>query len=561
MSTIWRITDSVPLTPASLPYSDLMQKILALRGLQTEEEVQQFLFPSLDELHDPMLMKGIPGAVRRILSAIERRETILIHGDYDVDGITGTAILSRALEKLNAKFVTFLPERKRDGYGVSAEAIRIAKEKNVALFMTVDCGITAFEETSEARASGMDVIIIDHHRIHDGRVPEASEIINPLQEDCPYPFKELSAGGLAFKLAQALLGRGAFEFLDLAALSAVCDLAPLIGENRILVTHGLERMSLRRHIGLKSLCEAAKLTRRKLVARDLGFIIGPRINASGRLSSPNRALRLLTTNDLGEANQLAQSLNEENQSRQQEDRHLLKQALQVVEREINFNRDKVIVVAGEGWHEGVIGIVAQRLVERFARPAIVISFDGEMGKGSCRSVNGFHMFQSLTYCESVLEQFGGHEMAAGLTIKRDHVGAFRTKLNEFAQSIPPEVFCRSVRIDLEISFRDLSRQFLQEMSLLEPYGVGNPRPVFLTRGVRTRALSIHGQGEPERMRSNVLRWWARDGELTFEAVWQSRDPDIALPRSENYTIAYSPRFKSWDGVETVVLDVRDVKEG
>ncbi|OGX06500.1 MAG: single-stranded-DNA-specific exonuclease RecJ [Omnitrophica bacterium RIFCSPLOWO2_12_FULL_50_11] len=572
MSTIWKFADSSSSQEAGFesasascaagyPYSDLMQKILALRGFQTEEEIQKFLFPSLEGLYDPFLMKGIPQAAQRILSAIERRETILIHGDYDVDGITGTAILSRTLEKLNATFVTFLPERKRDGYGVSAGAVRMAKEKNVSLFITVDCGITAFDETRQARASGMDVIIIDHHRIHDGRVPEANEIINPLQEGCQYPFKELSAGGLAFKLAQALLSRGAFEFLDLAALSAVCDLAPLGDENRILVTHGLEQMSSRRHLGFKSLCDVAKLKRSRLLASDLGFVIGPRINASGRLGSPDRALRLLTTNDADEARELAQALNEENLLRQKEDRRLLTQALGVVDREINFNRDKVVVGAGEGWHEGVIGIVAQRLVERFARPAVVISFDGELGKGSCRSVKGFHMFQSLAHCESVLEQFGGHELAAGLTIKRENFNAFRVKLNEYAQSIPPEVFCRSVRIDLEISFRDLSRQFLEEMSLLEPFGIGNPRPVFLTRGVRTRALSPGSAGKLEHVRSNALRWWVTDAGFTFEAVWQSRDPDIALPHTETYSIAYSPKLKSWEGVESVVLDIRDVKEG
>ncbi len=556
MSTIWKIAESPFLPAVSLsesPYSNLMQKFLALRGFHTEEEIQKLLFPSLSSLYDPFLMKGIQRSAQRVLSAIDRKETILVHGDYDVDGITGAAVLSRTLEKLNAKFVTFLPVRKRDGYGVSKESLQLAKEKKVSLFITVDCGITAFEEAKEARQAGIDVIIIDHHRIHGGGMPEAFEIINPLQEDCTYPFKELSACGLAFKLAQALLGQGAYEFLDLVALSCVCDVAPLIDENRILVSFGLQKLGARGQVGFKSLCEVASLKRRKIQASDLGFILGPRINASGRMSSPETALKLLTTNDPEEADRLARVLDEENKTRQQEERLLLKQALQAVEREINFNRDCVIVVSGDGWHEGVIGIVAQRLVEYFMRPAFVIAFDGALGKGSGRSVKGFHLFHGLEHCQEVLEEFGGHELAAGLTIKKKNLQAFRKKMNEYGKTISPDVFLRSVRIDLEVSFQDLSSQFLRELSLLEPFGAGNPKPVFLTRGVRTKC-------DPERLGSNGFRWWVTDGAMTFEAVWRSRGMPLAFPESESYTMVYSTKLKSWDGIDSLILEVRDVKE-
>ncbi len=555
MSTIWEIADSLPLSDVStlqLPYSNLMLKFLGLRGYQDEAEIQKLLFPSLENLHNPFLMKGIQQSAKRILSAIDQKETILVHGDYDVDGITGAAVLSRMLEKLNAKFVTFLPVRKKDGYGVSKESLQVAKEKNVSLFITVDCGITAFEEAKEARQAGIDVIIIDHHRIHGGGMPEALAIINPLQDDCTYPFKELSACGLAFKLAQALLGQGAYEFLDLVALSCVCDVAPLVDENRILVSFGLQKIGARGQVGFKSLCEVASLKRRKIEASDLGFILGPRINAAGRMSSPETALKLLTTNNSEEANRLAQVLDQENKARQQEEKGLLKQALQTVEREINFNRDCVIVVAGNGWHEGVIGIVAQRLVEYFMRPAFVIAFDGELGKGSGRSVKGFHLFNGLEHCQDVLEEFGGHELAAGLTIKKENLQAFREKINEFGKTISPDVFLRSIRIDLEVSFQGLSSQFLQELSLIGPFGAGNPKPVFLTRGVRTKR-------DPERL-SNGFRWWVTDGVMTFEAEWRSRGVPIAFPESETYTIVYSPKLKSWDGIDSLILEVRDVKE-
>lgn len=556
MTAIWELRESTANPEASkvgLPYSQLMHRFLNLRGFRTEAEIQKLLFPSLDGFYDPLLMKGVERSAKRILSAVDRGEQILIHGDYDADGITGAALLSRMLRKLNAKFDTFLPERKRDGYGVSRQALQLAKDKKVSLFITVDCGITAFEEAREARALGIDVIIIDHHRIHGGEVPEAFEIINPLQQDCSYPFKELSACGLAFKLAQALLGQGAYEFLDLAALSCVCDLAPLVDENRILVHFGLQKLSAREsQVGFQSLSAVASLRHRKITASDLGFILGPRINASGRMSSPETALRLLTTDDPEEASRLARVLDQENRARQQEERWLLKQALQEVERTIHFSRDRVIVVSGDGWHEGVIGIVAQRLVEYFSRPALVIAFDGDSGKGSGRSVHGFHLFQSLQYCEAVLEEFGGHELAAGFTIRKGNLELFRKQVNEFGHRVPPEAFTRSIRIDLEIRFEDLTPQFLRELSLLEPYGAGNPKPVLMTRLVRSKR-------GPERLGSDGLRWWVTDGRLTFEAHWRARGQEVLFPEGEPYDIVYSPKLKSWDGIESVILEIRDVR--
>lgn len=559
MSTVWEIAEASDSTALSdLPYSRLFRKILSLRGLQTEASVQKFLFPSLDDLHDPFLMKGIRPAAKRILEAVEKKEIIFIHGDYDVDGITGASLLVRTLHKLNGRFIPFLPNRKTDGYGVSRQAIDEARSRGASLLITVDCGITAFEETEEARAAGMDVIIIDHHRIHEGRMPNAFAVINPLQTDCLYPFKELSACGLAFKLAQALLGRSAFQLLDLAALSSVCDVAPLADENRILVCHGLKLLSERSSLGFRSLCEVAGLKRKNLAASDLGFILGPRINAAGRMSSPDTALRLLTSRDFSEAEKFALVLNEENKARQQEERALLQKAFQAVEREINFNRDRVIVVAGDGWHEGVIGIVAQRLVEHFHRPAFVIAFDGRRGKGSGRSVKGFHLFQGLETCASILDEFGGHELAAGLVIQKEHLEAFREKINEYAAGVSQEVFCRSVRIDLKISFEELSPTFWQELSLLEPFGAGNPRPVFLTRNLRTKRKP-ESDRKANRFASSALRWWVTDGTFTFEAVYRSRTGGVSFPESEPYALVYAPKVNVQEGIPSLTLEVRDIR--
>ncbi len=569
MPTIWALDESkqvaTPELSGEMPFSELMLKLFHSKGLESEEKIQQYSFPSLELLHDPFLMKGMRRAAARILSAIDRKELILVHGDYDVDGVTGAAIIGRMLERLNAQFSIFLPERERDGYGVSRHAIEQAGEKGAKLLITVDCGVQAFDQIKEARKLGIDVIVIDHHQILEGKLPDAFEILNPLQEDCTYPFKELSAGGLAFKLAQALLGRAAFELLELAALSTVCDLAPLVKENRVLVTFGLERMSERPHLGIKSLCEASKLFRKKISARDIGFVLGPRINASGRLGSPMQALQLLMTKSDEEAKSLAEKLNHENQLRQAEDRSVLERALQTVEREINFNRDRIIVVWGEDWHPGVIGIVAQRLVERFHRPAVVIAMNDSWGKGSARSVKGFHLFEGFSYCASLLEEFGGHELAAGLKIHKDQLNSFRSKLNEFAHQMPPVVFSRSIRVDLEISLSELIPQFFRELSLMEPFGMGNPRPVFLANALTTK-------GKVNRV-SGALKWWLTDGSNVFEAIWRGDDADLSLIQEGTYSVVFSPKIVAptsgerssslsgteWANLGSVLLEVKDVK--
>ena len=534
--------------------SPLTKNLLALRSIQTVQEVDHFLFPKLENLYDPFLMKGIREAVRRILTAIDKKELILVHGDYDVDGITGAALLSRTLEKLKARYYAFLPDRKLDGYGVSSQAIEVAKSKGVSLILTVDCGITAIDEVKLARENGMDVIILDHHQIHEKGLPEAFVIINPLQKGCRYPFKELSACGLAFKLAQSLVGNFAFSLLDLAALSSVCDVAPLVDENRIIVKHGLDLISSRKSLGLSKLAVVSKMKSRKVNTGHLGFILGPRINAAGRMSSASTALQLLVTSVEKEAESLARILDEENKSRQREEREVLREAIAQVESKINFNRDNVIMVWQEGWHAGVIGIVAQRLVERYGRPSFVIGVENGIGKGSARSVRGFHLFQALQVCETDLLEFGGHELAAGFSIKTECLQDFRDHLNSHASSYPRETFVKRVKIDLEVSFGELTPSFFRELELFEPFGAGNPKPVFLTRSVKSKIPAVQAG-------VTTLRWWVTDGNLTFEATWNQRHGIRQLPPEGDalYDLVYSPSIKEKDGIETVSLDVRDLK--
>ncbi len=545
--------------PAESPEDDflispLAKQLLALRSVQGAENINRFLLPALKQLHDPFLMHGMKKAVTRILTAIDRGELIMIHGDYDVDGVTGAALLSRTLEKLKAKHYAFLPNRFKDGYGVSAQAIETAKSKGVSLMITVDCGITAVDQVARAREHKMDVIILDHHQIHNGNLPDAYAILNPLQEACRYPFKELSACGLAFKLSQALIGNFAFSLLDLAALSSVCDVAPLVDENRIIVKFGLDLISAKKNIGLAKLSAIAKLKSKKANTSHIGFVFGPRINASGRMSSADTALRLLVTNHEKEAESLAQILDEENKTRQREDKEVLKQAIRQVDNKINFNNEQIIVVWQEGWHPGVIGIVAQRLVERYGRPSFVIDLENGIGKGSARSVRGFNLFRALQECHQDLIEFGGHELAAGFSVSREKLESFRKNLNAYAASFARETFVKRFRVDLAISFDQLTSAFFRELELFEPFGAGNPKPTFLTTRVRSKIAPVQAS-------STTIRWWVTDGTSTFEAVWTQRQGIEKFPPDGGvlYDIVYSPSLRDKDGIETVLLEIKDLK--
>lgn len=531
--------------------SSLFLKLLFHRGLHSEDAIERFLFPRREDLLNPFLMKGMSEAVERLRKAALRGEKVLIHGDYDVDGITGAAILSLTLTKLGISHETFLPERKKDGYGVSREAIEKAAKDGTRLLVTVDCGISAGAEIREAREAGIEAIVLDHHRLPPEGLPPAHAILNPLQENCAYPFKELSAGGLAFKLAQALLGQEASEYFDLATLSTVADLAPLRGENRILVQEGLHQLSERRRTGIKALTQAASLRAREIKTSHVGFMMGPRINASGRMSSALTALRLLLTTNEREAQSLAQILEVENRQRQQEERKVLSEALGAAERIHNFTRDRILVVAQEGWHAGVIGIVASRLVERYHRPALVIALENGRGKGSGRSIRSFHLFNALDAAREFFIEFGGHEQAAGFSIEADKIASLRKKLNEHAHlAYPAEVFLKSIDIDLEISLADLTPCFVKELELLEPFGIGNPKPVFLTRGLFVRNV---GAGPRKRV-------WVTDGTLTYEATISERsDIPFYFEPGSRFDLVYTVGRKSWDGETVTVLEAKDAK--
>ena len=539
-----------------MEYSLAFRKLLAKRGFASDAEIEAFLFSGLSSLHDPFLMKNMKKVKVRIEQAVHAKEKILIHGDYDVDGITGVAVLARTLEKLGGEYTTFLPERERDGYGVSEIAIRQAREQGIGLIVTVDCGITAKREIEIARAHGIDVVVIDHHRLPAGGLPDTHFILNPLQEDCPYPFKELSAAGLAFKLSQALTGNAAFEHLDLVALSTISDMAPLTGENRILVKNGLAMLSERKNLGIRALAEVSKMKAVKVDTGHVGFILGPRLNAAGRMSSADTALQLLMTKVPREAESLARILDAENKARQRSERETTREAIRKVEQTVNFNRERVIVVEGQGWHRGVIGIAASRLVEKYERPAIVISVEEGVGRGSGRSIKSFHLFNALSSCEAVLEEFGGHAQAAGLTVAEKNIPLLREKINTFAfEHLPPEALKRFVTVDMALKPNELTSHFLEELELLEPYGIGNPRPVFQSDGLELRS-------KPRRLYGETYEVVLTEGSLNYQAHLNEKQMlfcETSVPGA-HFEAVYSVKTKQWNGMKTLVLSVKEFRE-
>jgi len=546
----------MPQKSGSTRFSPAFRKLLTQRGFTSDLEIEAFLFSGVSSLHDPFLMKNMAEVKARIEKAVHAREKIFIHGDYDVDGITGVAVLVRTLEKLGGECTTFLPERERDGYGVSEAAIQQAHEQGVGLIVTVDCGITAKKEIEIARAHGMDVIVIDHHRLPAEGLPDTHLILNPLQEDCPYPYKELSAAGLAFKLSQALIGDAAFEYLDLVALSTISDIAPLTGENRILVKSGLALLSERKNVGIRALAEVAKMKASQVNTGHVGFMLGPRLNAAGRMSSADTALQLLLTRVPREAESLAKILEEENKARQKMERETTQEAMRKVERTVNFNRERVIVVDGQGWHRGVIGIVASRLVEKYERPAIVISVEEGVGRGSGRSIKSFHLFNALSSCEAVLEGFGGHAQAAGLTITEKNIPLLRDKINAFAfEHLLPEDLKRRVAVDMELKLGELTDRFLEELELLEPHGMGNPRPVFQSDGLELRS-------KPRRLYGETYEVVLTEGAIHFQANLNEKQMLLCAisGAATRFEAAYSVKTKQWNGMKTLVLAVKEFRE-
>nr|MBU1327754.1 single-stranded-DNA-specific exonuclease RecJ [Candidatus Omnitrophota bacterium] len=545
----------------NLLISSIIAQLLINRGMHDVDNIKSFLNSNLSELYNPFLMKGVSEAVSRIRKAIDKKEKILIHGDYDVDGVTATALLFFTLQEFGVEPAYFIPDRLTEGYGLGSSGVEEAVRIKANLVITVDCGISSHEEVDALNKHGIDVVVTDHHE-PPKILPNAHATINPHQKGCAYPDKNLSGVSIAFKLCQALSSelnnKNFWKHLDLVSLGTISDIAPILGENRILVKEGLKLFkNAGSNKGVKALIEVSGIKKDKIGAFEIGFILGPRINAAGRLGSAGTAVELLLTDDDEKANSLANKLNKANQERQRIEKDTLKEAIFKIEKDINFKDHKVIVLHNENWHAGVMGIVASRISDRFNRPAILISTKDGIGRGSGRSIENFHLFEALSSCEEFLKEYGGHQYACGLTILEKNLAGFIKLINELAvNTMTTEDLIQSLCIDMDIELNMLDYKIAEDIAKLEPFGEGNPEPIFCSRNLRL--------AQPLRvLKGEHIKFQVTDGKKNFEAIGfgMARDSDIELALRNNimFDMAYTVSLNNWQGVSTVQLKIEDIK--
>lgn len=551
--------DAVRRLAEELQVKPLIAAMLIARGFDTKESATEFLNPSYDHLHDPLLLKGMRAAADRVLQAIDDGEKILVWGDYDVDGTTGTVLLRKALKILGGETAFHVPNRFTEGYGINIPALEKAKADGCTVIISVDCGIRSFEPVAWAKANGLDFIITDHHLSDEvNGNPDAFAIVNPNQTGCEYPDKHLAGVGVAFKLAHVLLRERGKEhlvpaFMKMAAIGTVADIMKLSGENRAIVAIGLRDLPNTRNYGLKALMEVADCTS-EMTSMDIGFRIAPRINAAGRMDVAQHVIELFETEDFNEARRLAALLDSRNKERQRVQQQITELALlESAERSIgNF-----VVVAGEGWHRGVIGLAASRIAERLYRPTIVLSVEDGYGHGSARSIPDYHLLNAMESCAELFEQFGGHAAAAGMKIKQGNIDLLREKLNLHAESsfvgreMTPELY-----IDARVSSQTLNLALVEDLKKFEPFGAGNPKPVFVTSDLVIR-------DEPFVMKEKHLKLKLENAQRhRFEAVWWDgveRSKGQTLEQGTRIEVAYTPEVNKWQGNIRLQLVVEDVR--
>lgn len=533
----------------SLGISSLAARVLCSRGICDEAAARAFLDVKSAAFHDPMLLCDMDLAVERIEMALESGEKIAVYGDYDVDGITATYILSDYLQSLGADCIYHIPDRDGEGYGVNMEAVEKLAEKGVSLIITVDTGITAVSEVEAARELGVDFIITDHHECQ-AVLPDACAVINPHREDCGYPEKNLAGVGVAFKLICALEEGIAEQYLPFVCIGTIADVMPLIGENRVIAAQGLSRIQNSRNPGLCALIRAAGAEDKTINADTVGFQLAPRINAAGRMSSASRVVELFSVSDYAQAENLAQELCQLNTQRREIEAEIFAQAAAQVERDFSPELDHALVIKGSGWHHGVLGIVASRICERYQRPAVLISVDNGEGKGSGRSVKGVNLFSALSSCKEYLIKFGGHEQAAGLSIAEENIDALRVALNREVEDAMRN-YQPSMHIDFEAEPGELTLDEVRSLRVLEPYGTGNPRPVIKLSNMQAQDISPIGAGKHLRM---VLE---RQGK--FQSVFFGKtERDLGFASGCAVDAVFVPEINDFRG-ESVQLMLRDIR--
>ncbi|MBN2465048.1 single-stranded-DNA-specific exonuclease RecJ [candidate division WOR-3 bacterium] len=573
-----------------LELPELAVDLLIRRGYSTADDIRSFLDPSPGRLRKPDLLPDIVPATERIIAAINRHERILIYGDYDVDGVTGTVLLVSALSSLGADVLYYLPHREAEGYGFSAQGLKYAAENGAKLIVTNDCGSNDHETLAMAKEARMDVIVTDHHELagtkdkgqrtkDEVELPPVLAVVNPKRADSHYPFRELAGVGVAFKLAWSVLSamnrpkEELIALLDLVGLGTIADIVPLVDENRILARIGLNAIRRSPRPGIQALLKVAGIADKPLSGYSIGFMLAPRINAAGRVGHAELAARLLLTRDESEAARLAAELDSLNRSRQTLEERILTQATTLIDAGRLADR-RTILVAAEGWHQGVIGIVAAKLVDRFSRPCIVVALKDDRGKGSGRSVTGFNLHAALTACSKHLTAFGGHKYAAGLSLARENVGSFGTALADYADTLPEEVFEPTLNIDAVAPINRIDEALLNALEKFEPFGPDNSEPLLASLGVEV-------VGYPRKVGKNHLKLSLRAGERALEAIAWGRSaeivnlardmtdsaeksdrvpsPGVPTPQFGKLDICYSVSRHTWNGRTSTQLTLRDFR--
>lgn len=545
--------------------SPILAEILVRRGIDTPQKSDAFFAPSLEDLHDPFLMSGMDRAVERVLAAIDRQEQIVVYGDYDVDGTNGTTVLWTFLRSIGARVAYFIPERQKEGYGLSDAGLARAKEFSPKLIISVDCGITAVAQVDAAAKDGIDVVICDHHE-PGSELPRAVAVLDPLQPHCSYPYKSLCGAGVAFKLIQALstnpkvkerrerAGDDSLEkYLQYVALATTADIVPLTGENRILARLGLDLLNTAPLPGLQALMDAAGLTPGRISSGQAVFVLAPRINAVGRLGDAKRAVTLLAAESYADAVSMARVLESENMERRKIDQETFEQANALVKDTLT-EEDHCIVLFKGDWHPGVIGIVASRLVEQYYRPSVMMTTIDGVAKGSARSISGFNIYEALKKCESSLIQFGGHKYAAGLTVALDRIDEFRAAFQRVAnETLTSELLTPEIRIDRELSMSDITPSFIRILADFAPFGPENMRPLFCLRDV-----SI--VGTPRIVGKNHLKFKVRKGTFVIDAIGFNLGHLLEVVQTNGKTVdvAFSLDENEFRGEVVPQLKIRDI---
>ena len=538
----------------------VIAKILLNRGIDTFEKAKLFFRGKIENLYDPFLLTDMQKAVDRIIKAINQHDKILIYGDYDVDGITAVSMLYLLLKQLGANVFFYIPHRVQEGYGISTSGIDEAAKLQIDLIISVDCGVTAIKEVEYARQLNIDIIISDHHE-PGIQLPDAYAILNPKCEQSNYPFQELAGVGVAYKLAQALIMALNLEdsiikdFVDLVAIGSAADIVPLIDENRIFVKEGLIRLNETKRPGLRALLQVAGLLNKPIGSGQIVFIIAPRINAVGRMGNAERAIELFTTQDYDRALEIANLFEVENRQRKNIDEETFRMAQQIVEENYDLSSSYGLVLDQDGWHPGVIGIVASRVVEKYYRPTIMISTEDNIGKGSARSISGFDIYLALKHCEDLLIGYGGHKYAAGLTIEKDKIEEFRERFNQIAfQKLDEDLLCPKLRIESEIRLSDINSRLFKFLKLLAPFGPQNMRPVFLSQKLQV-------VGTPTVVGNNHLKFKVRQDGIVLDAIGFNLGDLIYRiePGANNLDMAYVIEENTYLGRTSLQLRVKDLR--